>query len=104
MGLWASCDDCFQDRSGRGSQSQGSRGRRRCTAARRIVRTARLYAEARAAQDLRGLLALLGALAATPGAFLVLPPAERNPRAKQTEIANTLGILRPNFVAMLDGL
>jgi DNA-binding MarR family transcriptional regulator len=29
---------------------------------------------------------------------------DRNPGRNQTEIANTLGILRPNFVAMLDGL
>src|SRR5258707_9918592 len=29
---------------------------------------------------------------------------EKNPGRNQTEIANTLGILRPNFVAMLDGL
>jgi len=34
----------------------------------------------------------------------VLLLLDRNPGRNQTEIANTLGILRPNFVAMLDGL
>ncbi|HST27323.1 MAG TPA: MarR family transcriptional regulator, partial [Rudaea sp.] len=29
---------------------------------------------------------------------------DRNPGRNQTEIANTLGILRPNFVSMLDAL
>jgi DNA-binding MarR family transcriptional regulator len=29
---------------------------------------------------------------------------EKNPGRNQTEIASSLGILRPNFVAMLDGL
>ena len=29
---------------------------------------------------------------------------DKNPGRNQTEIANTLGILRPNFVSMLDGL
>jgi DNA-binding MarR family transcriptional regulator len=40
----------------------------------------------------------------TPAQFSVLLLLERNPGRNQTEIANTLGILRPNFVAMLDGL
>jgi DNA-binding MarR family transcriptional regulator len=40
----------------------------------------------------------------TPGQFSVLLLLDRNPGRNQTEIANTLGILRPNFVAMLDGL
>jgi DNA-binding MarR family transcriptional regulator len=40
----------------------------------------------------------------TPAQFSVLILLERNPGRNQTEIANTLGILRPNFVAMLDGL
>jgi len=34
----------------------------------------------------------------------VLILIEKNPGRNQTEIANTLGILRPNFVAMLDAL
>jgi DNA-binding MarR family transcriptional regulator len=34
----------------------------------------------------------------------VLLLMENNPGRNQTEIANTLGILRPNFVAMLDVL
>ena len=40
----------------------------------------------------------------TPAQFSVLFLLDRNPGRNQTEIANTLGILRPNFVAMLDGL
>jgi DNA-binding MarR family transcriptional regulator len=40
----------------------------------------------------------------TPAQFSVLILLERNPGRNQTEIANTLGILRPNFVAMLDVL
>ena len=40
----------------------------------------------------------------TPAQFSVLLLLERNPGRNQTEIANTLGILRPNFVAMLDAL
>ena len=38
----------------------------------------------------------------TPAQFSVLLLLDRNPGRNQTEIANTLGILRPNFVAMLD--
>ena len=40
----------------------------------------------------------------TPAQFSVLLLLDENPGRNQTEIANTLGILRPNFVAMLDGL
>ena len=40
----------------------------------------------------------------TPAQFSVLLLVEENPGRNQTEIANTLGILRPNFVAMLDAL
>src|SRR6202048_586053 len=40
----------------------------------------------------------------TPAQFSVLLLVDENPGRNQTEIANTLGILRPNFVAMLDGL
>jgi DNA-binding MarR family transcriptional regulator len=40
----------------------------------------------------------------TPAQFSVLILLDRNPGRNQTEIANTLGILRPNFVAMLDVL
>jgi DNA-binding MarR family transcriptional regulator len=40
----------------------------------------------------------------TPAQFSVLLLLENNPGRNQTEIANTLGILRPNFVAMLDAL
>ena len=40
----------------------------------------------------------------TPAQFSVLLLLDHNPGRNQTEIANTLGILRPNFVAMLDGL
>jgi DNA-binding MarR family transcriptional regulator len=40
----------------------------------------------------------------TPAQFSVLLLLDNNPGRNQTEIANTLGILRPNFVAMLDSL
>ena len=40
----------------------------------------------------------------TPAQFSVLLLLDRNPGRNQTEIASTLGILRPNFVAMIDGL
>src|SRR5580692_5694586 len=36
----------------------------------------------------------------TPAQFSVLLLLDKNPGRNQTEIANTLGILRPNFVAM----
>jgi DNA-binding MarR family transcriptional regulator len=40
----------------------------------------------------------------TPAQFSVLLLLDQNPGRNQTEIATTLGILRPNFVAMLDAL
>ena len=40
----------------------------------------------------------------TPAQFSVLLLLDNNPGRNQTEIATTLGILRPNFVAMLDAL
>jgi DNA-binding MarR family transcriptional regulator len=40
----------------------------------------------------------------TPAQFSVLMLLDNNPGRNQTEIASTLGILRPNFVAMLDVL
>jgi DNA-binding MarR family transcriptional regulator len=40
----------------------------------------------------------------TPAQFSVLLLLDQNPGRNQTEIASTLGILRPNFVAMLDTL
>src|SRR4029434_5199962 len=40
----------------------------------------------------------------TPAQFSVLLLLDRNPGRHATEIANTLGILRPNFVSMLDAL
>src|SRR3954452_11480143 len=49
-------------------------------------------------------LRCMASLQLTPAQFSVLMLIERNPGRNQTEIANTLGILRPNFVAMLDGL
>src|ERR1700686_2794828 len=39
-----------------------------------------------------------------PAPVSVMLLLDKNPGRNQTEIANTLGILRPNFVAMLDGL
>jgi DNA-binding MarR family transcriptional regulator len=49
-------------------------------------------------------LRCMAPLQLTPAQFSVLMLLERNPGRNQTEIATTLGILRPNFVAMLDGL
>jgi DNA-binding MarR family transcriptional regulator len=49
-------------------------------------------------------LRCVASLRLTPAQFSVLLLLEKNPGRNQTEIANTLGILRPNFVAMLDGL
>jgi DNA-binding MarR family transcriptional regulator len=49
-------------------------------------------------------LRCMAPLQLTPAQFSVLFLLDRNPGRNQTEIANTLGILRPNFVAMLDGL
>ena len=46
----------------------------------------------------------VAALQLTPAQFSVLMLVEANPGRNQTEIASTLGILRPNFVAMLDEL
>jgi DNA-binding MarR family transcriptional regulator len=40
----------------------------------------------------------------TPAQFSVLLLLDANPGRNQTELASTLGILRPNFVAMLDAL
>jgi DNA-binding MarR family transcriptional regulator len=47
-------------------------------------------------------LQLLAPLQLTPAQFSVLLLLDKNPGRNQTEIANTLGILRPNFVAMLE--
>ena len=49
-------------------------------------------------------LRCMAPLQLTPAQFSVLLLLDRNPGRNQTEIANTLGILRPNFVAMLDAL
>src|SRR3954447_21104321 len=49
-------------------------------------------------------LRCMASLQLTPAQFSVLILVEKNPGRNQTEIANTLGILRPNFVSMLDGL
>jgi DNA-binding MarR family transcriptional regulator len=49
-------------------------------------------------------LRCMASLQLTPAQFSVLILIEQNPGRNQTEIANTLGILRPNFVSMLDGL
>src|SRR5436189_6390320 len=40
----------------------------------------------------------------TPAQFSVLMLLVKNPGRNQTEIANTLGILRPSFLGMVDGL
>jgi DNA-binding MarR family transcriptional regulator len=49
-------------------------------------------------------LRCVASLQLTPAQFSVLLLVEKNPGRNQTEIASTLGILRPNFVAMLDSL
>ena len=49
-------------------------------------------------------LRCVASLQLTPAQFSVLLLVEKNPGRNQTEIASTLGILRPNFVAMLDNL
>ena len=49
-------------------------------------------------------LRCVASLQLTPAQFSVLILVEKNPGRNQTEIASTLGILRPNFVAMLDAL
>lgn len=46
----------------------------------------------------------VAALQLTPAQFSVLMLVDTNPGRNQTEIASTLGILRPNFVALLDEL
>jgi DNA-binding MarR family transcriptional regulator len=49
-------------------------------------------------------LRCMAPLQLSPAQFSALLLLEKNPGRNQTEIANALGILRPNFVAMLDGL
>ena len=49
-------------------------------------------------------LRCMAPLQLTPAQFSVLLLLDNNPGRNQTEIAATLGILRPNFVAMLDTL
>jgi DNA-binding MarR family transcriptional regulator len=49
-------------------------------------------------------LRCVASLQLTPAQFSLLLLLDKNPGRNQTEIANTLGILRPNFVAMLDSL
>jgi DNA-binding MarR family transcriptional regulator len=49
-------------------------------------------------------LSCVAPLKLTPAQFSVLLLLDKNPGRNQTEIATTLGILRPNFVAMLDAL
>ncbi|WP_299713835.1 MarR family transcriptional regulator [Tardiphaga sp.] len=49
-------------------------------------------------------LRCMAPLQLTPAQFSVLLLLDNNPGRNQTEIAHTLGILRPNFVAMLDVL
>ena len=115
----ASSDDCFQDRRRRPGQVRRAlpaQGRRRRQGDRPPV------AESAALQlgelaDLLGyslkraqlkvfedFLRCVAPLQLTPAQFSVLLLLDKNPGRNQTEIANTLGILRPNFVAMLDAL
>ena len=48
-------------------------------------------------------LCCVAPLQLTPAQFSVLLLLDKNPGRNQTEIANTLGILRPNFVSMVQG-
>lgn len=47
---------------------------------------------------------LLGELDLRPAQFSALVAIDRNPGCKQSDIAEALGIQRPNFVAMMDEL
>lgn len=47
-------------------------------------------------------IATLGELGLRPAQFSVLLLIDRNPGRRQSEIAEALGIQRPNFVAMMD--
>src|SRR6266702_249597 len=49
-------------------------------------------------------LCCVAPLQLTPAQFSVLLSLYKNPGRTQTEIANTLGILRPNFVPMVNGM
>src|SRR6218665_122014 len=49
-------------------------------------------------------LRCMAPLQLSPAQFSVMLLLDRNPGRNQTEIANTLGILRPNFVSLLDAL
>ena len=66
-----------------------------CWAIRSSVRSCRVFED---------FLRCVAPLQLTPAQFSVLLLLDNNPGRNQTEIASTLGILRPNFVAMLDGL
>lgn len=62
------------------------------------------YSLKRATADFRGLHRLRRAAAAHPRTVFRADAGRGQPSRNQTEIASTLGILRPNFVALLDEL
>jgi hypothetical protein len=68
------------------------------------VRVPRLFAQARAVADFRGFHRLRRAAATHSGAVFGADAGRGQSGRNQTEIASTLGILRPNFVALLDEL
>ena len=82
---------------------RGGRGRRRCNSA-NCPSCSAIRSSARSCRIFEDFLRCVAPLQLTPAQFSVLLLLDKNPGRNQTEIANTLGILRPNFVAMLDGL
>ena len=103
-------DDCFQDRRRRLPQGDAPSARKLPASDDAALQLGELsellgYSLKRAQLKVfEDFLRCVAPLQLTPAQFSVLLLLDRNPGRNQTEIANTLGILRPNFVAMLDGL
>ena len=92
---------------GRKEQVQGNEAQVDETAALQLGELSELLGYAMKRAQLKvfeDFLRCVAPLQLTPAQFSVLLLLDRNPGRNQTEIANTLGILRPNFVSMLDGL
>ena len=108
-GLRVPSDDCFQDRRRRCGEGV-PQGAAADGADNDALQMGELsdhlgYALKRAQLKIfEDFLRCVAPLQLTPAQFSVLLLLDKNPGRNQTEIANTLGILRPNFVAMLDGL
>jgi DNA-binding MarR family transcriptional regulator len=89
------------------SESQGNGNAGEETAALQLGELSELLGYAMKRAQLKvfeDFLRCVASLQLTPAQFSVLLLLDKNPGRNQTEIANTLGILRPNFVSMLDGL